>query len=137
MEYYEALYSRKCKTHICWLELSERKMVGTDLNHETEEKVQVIWDCLKVASERQKSYANLKRKDIEFEIGNKVFLKVSPRKKVSRFDRKWKLNLRFIGSYEILKRNELVAYRLSLSSVLDKIHNIFHVLMLQPNLTYN
>ncbi|KAA3463116.1 pol protein [Gossypium australe] len=70
-------------------------------------------------------------KDIEFEICNKVFLKVLPLKKVLRFDRKGKLSPRFIGPYEILERIGLVAYRLALPLELDQIHNVFHVLMLR------
>ena len=75
---YEALYGRKCRTPVCWTELSEKKVIGPDLIQETEEKVKMIRERLKVATDRQKSYADLKRKDILFEIGDKVFLKVSP-----------------------------------------------------------
>ena len=86
---------------------------------------------LKAASDRQKSYANLKRKDIEFEVGDKVFLKVSPWKKILRFGRKGKLSPRFIGFYEILERVGPIAYRLALPSELGKLHYVFHVSMLQ------
>ena len=79
---YEALYGRKCRTTLCWTELSEKKVIGPNLIQETEEKVKMIKEILKVASDRQKSYADLKRKDIQYEIGEKVFLKVSPWKKV-------------------------------------------------------
>ena len=73
---YEALYGRKCRTQLCWRELSEKKVTGPDLIQETEEKVKTIKERLKVATDRQKSY--MKRKDIRYEIGEKVFLKVSP-----------------------------------------------------------
>ena len=76
------------------------------------------------------SYANLKRKDIEYEVGDKVFLKVSSWKKILRFGRKGKPSLRFIGPYEILERVGLVAYRLALPLVLAKLHDVFHVSML-------
>ncbi|KAG8501064.1 hypothetical protein CXB51_003123 [Gossypium anomalum] len=79
---YEALYGRKCRTPLYWTELKENHIYGVDLIKETEEKVKVIRDCLKAASDRQKSYADLKRKEIEFQVGDKVFLKVSPWKKV-------------------------------------------------------
>ena len=92
--------------------------------------MKVIWDSLKAASDRQKSYADLKRKDIEFQIGDKVFLKVPPWKKILRFSRKGKLSPRFIGSYEIIERIGPVAYRLLLPYELEKIHNVFHVSML-------
>ncbi|KAA3480520.1 reverse transcriptase [Gossypium australe] len=124
---YEALYRRKCRTPLYWIELSENKLHEVDLIKDSEQKVKLIRDCLKIASDRQKSYANLKRKDIEFEIGDKVFLKVSPWKKVFQFGRKGKLSPRFIGPYEIFERVGLVAYRLRLLSELEKIHNVFHV----------
>ena len=75
---YEALYGRKCRTPLCWTELSEKNIIGLDLIQETEEKVKMIRDILKVATDRQKSYANMRRKDIRYEIDKKVFLKVSP-----------------------------------------------------------
>ena len=75
---YEALYGRKCRTPLCWTELSEKKVIGPDLIRETEEKVKMIRERLKVATDRQKSYADMKRKYIRYEIGEKVFLKVSP-----------------------------------------------------------
>ncbi|KAG8501036.1 hypothetical protein CXB51_003110 [Gossypium anomalum] len=98
---------------------------------DTEEKVKLIRDCLKVASDRQKSYVDLKRKDIEFQFGDKMFLKVSPWKKILIFGCKSKLSPRFIEPYEIIERIGPVAYRLVLPSELEKIHNVFHVPMLQ------
>ena len=111
---YEALYGRKCRTPLCSIELSEKKVIDSDLIQETEEKVKMIRERLKVAADRQKSYADLKRKDIQYEIGKKVFLKVSPWKKVMRFERKGKLSPRFIGSYKVIKKVGPVAYRLAL-----------------------
>ena len=75
---YEALYRRKCRTPLCWTELSEKKVIDPDLIQKTEEKVKMIRERLKVVVDRQKTYANLKRKDIQYEIGEKVFFKVSP-----------------------------------------------------------
>ncbi|TYG71864.1 hypothetical protein ES288_D05G433400v1 [Gossypium darwinii] len=72
---YEALYGRKCRTPLCWTELGERQILGPELVSETKNTVKVIRDCLKAASDQQKSYANLKRKDIEFLVGDQVFLK--------------------------------------------------------------
>ncbi|XP_012466415.1 uncharacterized protein LOC105785032 [Gossypium raimondii] len=94
---YKALYSHKCRTPLYWTNLSEKKIHGVELIKETEQKVKVIRDCLKVVSDRQKSYADLKRKDVEYQIGDKVFLKVSPWKKILRFGRKSKFRPRFIG----------------------------------------
>ena len=88
MASYEALYGRKCRTSLCWTELSEKKVIGPDLIQETEEKVKTIRERLKVATNRQKSYADMKRKDIRYEVREKVFLKVLPWKKVMRFGKK-------------------------------------------------
>ena len=110
---YEALYDRKCRTHVCWTELNEHKVIGPDIVKDTEEKVQVIRERLKAASDRQKSYANLKRRDIAYEVGGKVFLEVSPWRKILRFGKKGKLSPRFIGSYEVLERIGPVTYRLA------------------------
>ena len=131
MEPYEALYGRKCRTPLCWTELSERKVIGPDLIQEAEEKVKMIRERLKVATDRQKSYADMKRKDIRYEIGEKVFLKVSPWKKVMRFGKKGKLSPRFIGPYEVIEKVGPVAYKLALPPDLEKIHNVFHVSMLR------
>ena len=127
---YEALYGRKCTTPLCWTELSEKKIFGPDLIQETKEKVKMIRERLNVATDRQKSYADMKRKDVRYE-GEKVFLKVSPWKKVMRFGRKGKLSPRFIGLYEVIEKVGPVAYRLALPLELEKIHNVFHVSMLR------
>ena len=128
---FEALYERKCRTSLCWMELSENKVIGPDLIQEIEEKVKMIRERLNVATDRQKSYVGMKRKDIRYEIYEKVFLKVSPWKKVMRFGEKGKLSPRFIGSYEVIEKVGPVAYHLALSSELEKIHNVFHVSMLR------
>ncbi|KAA3485104.1 DNA/RNA polymerases superfamily protein [Gossypium australe] len=112
---YEALYGRKCGTPLCWIELSENKLVGSKLIRKTGEKVKMINDKLKAASDRQK-------------LGK---ILISLRKKVLRFGEKGKLSSRFIGPYEVIERIGLVAYRLALPSDLAKIHNVFHVSMLR------
>ena len=127
---YEALYGRRCKTPVCWTELNEQKVIGPDIVKDTEEKVQAIRQRLKAASDRQNSYADLKRRDIEYEVGDKVFLKVSPWRKILRFGQKGKLSPRFIGPYEIMKRVGPMAYRLALPPELAKLHDVFHVSML-------
>ena len=113
------------------MELNEHKMISPDIVKDTKEKVQVIRQRLKAASDRQKSYIDFKMRDIEYEVGNKVFLKVSPWRKILRFGKKGKLSSRFIRPYEILERIGLVAYRLALPPELAKLHNVFHVLMLR------
>ena len=128
---YEALYGRKCRTPLCWTELSEKKIISSYLIQETEEKVKMIRERLKVATYRKKSYADMRRKDIRYEIGEKVFLKVSPWKKVMRFGKKGKLSRRFIKPYEVIEKVGLVAYKLAFPLELEKIHNVFHVSMLR------
>ena len=75
---YEALYGKKCRTPLCLTELKEKKVIGPDLIQETEEKVKIIRERLKIATDRHKSYADMKRKYVRYEIGDKVLLKVSP-----------------------------------------------------------
>ena len=128
---YEALYGRKCRTPLCWTELSEKKVIGPNLIQETEETVKMIKERMKVATDRHKSYADMKRKDIRYEIDEKVFLKVSPWKKVMRFGENGKLSPRFFGPYEVIEKVGPVAYRLALPPDLEKIHNVFHVSMLR------
>ena len=127
---YEALYGRKCRTPLCWTELSEKKVIGPDLIQETKEKVKMIRERLKVANDRQKSYAVMKRKNIRYEIGKTVFLKVSPWKKVMRLGKKDKFSPRFISPYEVIEKVGPMAYRLALPPNLEKICNLFHVSML-------
>ena len=102
-------------------------MICPDIVKDTEEKLQLIRQRLKAGRDRQKSYADLKRRDIEYDVGDKVFLKVSPWMKILRFGQKGKLNPRFIGPYEILKRVGPMAYRLVCPSEFAKLHDVFHV----------
>ena len=111
---FEALYGRKYRTPVCWDEVGERRLVGPELVQITSEKVKVVRDNLKKARDRQKSYADNRRRDLQFEIGDRVFLKISPWKGVLRFGRRGKLSPRFIEPYEIVIKMGLVAYRLKL-----------------------
>ncbi|XP_075080637.1 uncharacterized protein LOC142166117 [Nicotiana tabacum] len=95
------------------------------------DKVQLIRQRLLAAQSRQKSYANKRRRDLVFTIGDKVFLRVSPMKGMMRFGKRGKLSPRFIGPYEILNRVRAVAYRLALPPELSFIHPVFHVSMLR------
>ncbi|KAL6348473.1 hypothetical protein AAG906_008924 [Vitis piasezkii] len=92
---FEALYGRKCRSPICWNDVGERKLLGPELVQLTVEKVALIKERLKAAQSRHKSYADHRRRDLEFEVGDHVFLKVSPMKSVMRFGRKGKLSPRF------------------------------------------
>ena len=97
----------------------------------TSEKVKVIRDNLKKARDRQKSYADKRRRDLQFEIGDRVFLKISPWKGVLRFGKRDKLSPRYIGPYEIVSKVGPVAYKLKLPLKLSRIHDTFHVSMLR------
>ena len=127
---YEALYGRKCRTPVCWDEVGERKLVGSEIVQVTCDKIKVIRDRLKISQDRQKSYANNHRRDLEFEVGDMVFLRIFPWKGVLRFGKLGKLSPRYIRSYKIVERIGEVAYRLELPSDLDRIHDVFHVFMI-------
>ena len=131
MTSFEALYGRKCRTPVCWDEVGKRRLVSPELVQVTSEKVKVVHDNLKMTRDRQRSYANNRRRDLQFEIGDWVFLMISPWKGVLRFRRKGKLSPRFIGPYEIVSKVGPVAYRLKLPQELSRIHDTFHVSMLR------
>ncbi|KAJ9536336.1 hypothetical protein OSB04_un000487 [Centaurea solstitialis] len=126
---YEALYGRRCRTPTCWNDVGERVLEGPELVQLTTEKVEIARQKMKEAQAqaRQKSYADKRRRPIEFQPGDKVFLKVSPTRGVKRFGLKGKLSPRYIGPFEILERVGAVAYRLALPPQLSHIHNVFHV----------
>lgn len=128
---YEALYGRKCRTPVCWGEVGQRVLASTDIVLQTTEKIQVIRDHLVTARSRQKSYADKRRSDLEFQVGDHVLLKVSPWKGVIRFRKRGKLGPRFIGPYKVIARVGKVAYQLELPDELSSIHNTFHVSQLR------
>ncbi|XP_056688567.1 uncharacterized protein [Spinacia oleracea] len=128
---YEALYGRKCRTPLCWSDIDEARVTGPELFQETTDKIRLIQSRMKAAQSRQKSYADKRRRPLEFEVGDHVFLKISPTKGVMRFGQTGKLSPRYIGPYEILERVSEVAYRLALPTDLEKVHNVFHVSMLR------
>ncbi|RVW41426.1 Transposon Ty3-I Gag-Pol polyprotein [Vitis vinifera] len=97
---FEALYGRKCRSPICWNDVGERKLLSLELVQLTVEKVALIKERLKAAQSRHKSYADHRRRDLEFEVGDHVFLKVSPMKSVMRFGRKGNLVLVFWYIYD-------------------------------------
>ena len=128
---YEALYGRKCRSPIGWFDVGETKLIGPDVIQQAVDKVKLIQERLLAAQSRQKSYADNRRRDLEFQIGDWVFLKVSPMRGVMRFDRKEKLSPRYIGPYQIVRRIGKVAYELDLPSDLEAVHPVFHVSMLR------
>lgn len=124
---FEALYGRKCRSPLCWNEVGDSQIVGPELIQETTDKIFKIRDRIKAARDRQKSYADKRRKPLEFSVGDKVLLKVSPWKGMVRFGKKGKLAPRYVGPFEILARIGPVAYKLKLPQELSGVHDTFHV----------
>ena len=114
-----------------WDEVGDRQLFGPDLIKESEEKVKLIRDRLKVAQSTQKSYADSKRKQVTYEIGDRTYLRVSPLRGVKRFGVKGKLAPRFVGPYRVLERMGEVAYKLELPEGLSGVHDVFHVSQLK------
>ncbi|KAK0582767.1 hypothetical protein LWI29_029332 [Acer saccharum] len=132
------LTGRKCQSPIHWDEVGERKVLGLEIVQQTCEVIEKIREKMKVAQNRQKSYADNQRKHFEFAAGDNVFLKVAPMKGVMRFGKKGKLSPIFVGPFEILERIGDLAYRLALPPSLARVHNMFHVYMLpKSDLTYD
>ncbi|XP_038990397.1 uncharacterized protein LOC120113327 [Phoenix dactylifera] len=127
---YEALYGRKCRSPLHWDDVGEKKLLGLELVQSAREKILLIRKRLKAAQDRQKSWADKKRREVKFQEGDFV-LKVSPSKGVTRFGRHSKLNPRYIGPFEILSRVGEVAYKLALLPELSSVHNVFHVSLLR------
>ena len=128
---YEALYGRPCRSPFCWTEVGESFITGPDLIGDTSERVSLIRQRLLKAQSRQKSYADVRRRPLEFEVGDHVFLKVTPKRRVVGFGKRGKLTPRFIGPFEILEKIGTVAYRLTLSPSMSGVHEVFHVSMLR------
>ncbi|GJY45082.1 putative reverse transcriptase domain-containing protein [Tanacetum coccineum] len=124
---FEALYGRKCRSPVIWTEVGESQLIGPELVQETTEKIFQIKERLKTARSRQKSYADKRRKPLEFKVGDRVLLKVSPWKGVVRFGKKGKLAPRYVGPFEIVECVGPVAYRLKLPQELSCVHDTFHV----------
>ncbi|KAI3828159.1 hypothetical protein L1987_02256 [Smallanthus sonchifolius] len=124
---YEMLYGRKCQTPICWGEIGQKQLGSLEVVTATSEKFDQIKAWMKAVQDRQKSYADKRRRPIEFNIGDQVLLKVSHWKGIIRFRKRGKLSTRFIGPFKILARVGEVAYRVELPDELSEIHQTFHV----------
>nr|GEV20425.1 hypothetical protein [Tanacetum cinerariifolium] len=109
---FEALYGRKCRLPICWAE-----------------------SRIQAARDRQKSYTDVRRKPLEFQVGDKVMLKVTPWKEVICFGKRGKLNPRYIRPFEIIAKVGTISYRIELIKKLSRVHSTFHVLNLKKYLS--
>ncbi|KAI5416559.1 hypothetical protein KIW84_041565 [Lathyrus oleraceus] len=131
MALFEALYGRRCRTPLCWYESGESAVVGPEIVQQTTEKIKMIQEKMRIAQSRQKSYHDKRRKSLEFQEGDHVFLCVTPITGVGRALKSKKLTPRFIGPYQILERIGEVAYRIALPPSLAKLHEVFHVSQLR------
>ncbi|GJX22391.1 putative reverse transcriptase domain-containing protein [Tanacetum coccineum] len=116
-------------------DVGEAQLTGPEIIHETTKNIFKIRDRMQAAHDRQKSYADKRRRPLKFEVGGKVMLKVAPWKGVMRFGKCGKLNHHYIGPFQIIERIGLVAYRLELPQELSRVHNVFHVYNLKKCLS--
>jgi hypothetical protein len=128
---FEVLYGRRCRTPLNWIEPGEKVIFGPYLVKEAEATVHRIQDNLKATNTRQESYANKRRRPLEFKVGNHVYLRVSPMKDVKRFRVEEKLAPHYIGPFPIIEKCGTVVYKLELSPSLAGVHDIFHVSQLK------
>jgi hypothetical protein len=128
---FEALYGRKCRTPLNWSETRESQVFGPDIIKEAKEQVQLIQNRLKAAQSRQKSYADSRRRPLTFQVGDFVYLRVTPLKGMQCFHEKGKLAPRYIGPYKILERRGELSYKLELPPKLSEFHDVFHVSQLR------
>ncbi|GJX95025.1 putative reverse transcriptase domain-containing protein [Tanacetum coccineum] len=116
-----------CRSPVCWAKVGDVQLTGPEIIHETTEKIVQIRQCLQAARDRHRNYANIRRKPLEFQAGDHVMLKVSPRKGVICFGKRRKLNPRYIGPFKILERIGPVAYKLELPEELSNVYSTFHI----------
>ncbi|GJU73431.1 putative reverse transcriptase domain-containing protein [Tanacetum coccineum] len=124
---FEALYGQNCRSPVCWAEVRDAQLTGPELIHETTEKIVQIKQRIHATHDRQKSYADVRHKPLEFQVGDRVMLKVSHWKGVIYFGKRGKLNTRYIGPFKVLDKVGTVAYRLELPQQLSRVHSTFHV----------
>jgi hypothetical protein len=131
MTLFEMLYGRMCQTPLFWSENGERKVFGPDILQEAEKQVRMVRENMRVAQLRQKSYADHRRRELSFEVGYFMYLKVSPMRGLHRFKIRGKLAQRFIRPFKILEKRGEVAYQLELPPHLSDVHDVFHVSQLK------
>ncbi|GJX56314.1 putative reverse transcriptase domain-containing protein [Tanacetum coccineum] len=124
---FEALYGHKCRSPVCWAEVGDAQLTSPNIIHETTEKIIQIKKHIQAACDRQKSYIDRRRKPLEFQVGDKVILKVSPWKGVIHFGKRGKLNPRYIGPFKVLDKVGTVSYRLKLPDQLSRVHITFYI----------
>jgi hypothetical protein len=128
---FEVLYGHQCHTPLNWTELGEKVIFVPDLVEKAEAIVRRIQDNLKATKSHQETYANKRRRPLEFKVGDLVYSRVLPMNGVKRFGVKGKLAPRYIEPFPILKKCGSVAYKLDLPPSLAGVHDIFHVSQLK------
>jgi hypothetical protein len=128
---FEMLYGHRCRTPLSWSETREWKVFRPDILQETEKQVSIVRENLWVVQSRQKSYVNHRRRELSFEVGDFVYLMMSPMRGLRHFKVWGMLTQRFIGPFKILEKVDEVAYQLELSPQLSDVHDVFHVSQLK------
>jgi hypothetical protein len=128
---FKVLYGRKCRTPMMWSKVGDRVIESPDFIKVAEEKIAEVRENLRIAQSRQKSYADKRIRELKFDVGDHVYLKVSPIRETHKFCVRGKLAPRYIGSYPIIKRIGAMAYKIKLSEQLSDVHNAFHVSQLR------
>jgi len=128
---YEKLYGRKCRTSLCWAEVEDKGIIGPEIVQETTQKIKSIQEKMKTAQSRQKSYADKRRRPLEFSEGDHVFLKVTPKLGLRGIFKTKKLCPRYVGPFQILRRVGSAAYQLALPPAMSGLHDVFHVSQLK------
>jgi hypothetical protein len=131
MSPFEAIYGRNCRTLLHWDQPGERQVFGREILPEAEENIRMVRENLKAAQSRQRSYADTRRRKLSFEVGDYVYLKVSPIRGTKRFGVKGKLATRYVGPYQIQARRGEVSYQLSLPENPSAVHDVFHMSLLK------
>ena len=126
---FEALYLRTCRSLVWWFEVGASSIIGHEIIQEAMEKMRIIGDRLATTYNHQKSYTDNRKRDLEFEVGDQIYLKISPMKGLLRFGKKLKLSLRYIIPYEVLLRVGNVADKQKFPNVLAFFHPVTYVLM--------
>jgi hypothetical protein len=131
MSPFKVLYGCKRRTHLFWNEPGENQVFGLEILREAERQVQVVRENLQLAQSRQKSYADHRRRKLSFEVGDFIYLKVSPMRGLRHFKIRGKLAPRYIGPFKILEQRGEVAYQLELPPQLSYVHVVFHISQLR------